>query len=343
MRRAIQLGKNGLALAAPNPSVGCILVVNEKIIGEGFTSPFGGPHAEVNAINAVKNKSLLIKATLYVTLEPCSHFGKTPPCVDLIMKHDIPRVVIGLLDPNPKVAGNGIKALKASGCEVVSGVLAVECTRLHKRFLSHYQKKRPYITLKWAESLDGYIAPKKEARAKNPTPFWITNRYSRQYVHRWRSEEMAILVGTHTVLEDNPKLTVRDWVGPAPIRILFDRHGKIPSDHHVLDGSVRTIIFTENPPTQKGPKDTVFKELDFSKPLAQQICTHLYQHNIHSVLVEGGSKTLETFIDAGLWDEAFIFKGVSIFKNGIKAPTLAGERISTQSVLKDTLIHLRND
>ncbi len=343
MRRAIQLGKNGLALAAPNPSVGCVLVVNETIIGEGFTSPFGGPHAEVNAINAVKDKSLFTKATLYVTLEPCSHFGKTPPCVNLIIKHGIPRVVIGVLDPNPKVAGNGIKVLKASGCEVVSGVLAADCTSLHKRFLTYYQKQRPYITLKWAESLDGYIAPKKEARSKNPTPFWITNRYSRQYVHRWRSEEMAILVGTNTILEDNPKLTVRDWVGPPPIRILLDRYGKTPSDQHVLDGSIGTIVLTEKPHAKKVPKDTVFEVLDFSKPLAQQICNHLYLSNIHSVLVEGGSKTLETFIDADLWDEALIFKGVSIFKNGIKAPALSGECISTQSVLNDTLIHLRND
>ena len=207
----------------------------------------------------------------------------------------------------------------------------------------YHQKRRPYITLKWAESLDGYVAPKKEARAKSPTPFWITNRYSRQYVHRLRGEEMAILVGTNTVLEDNPKLTVRDWAGPHPRRIVLDRHGKIPSNHHVLDGSIHTIILTENTPTQKAPKHTVYEVLDFSKPLAQQICTILFRHNIHSVLVEGGSKTLETFIDDGLWDEAFIFKGVSIFKNGVKAPSISGEHISNQSVLNDTLIHLRND
>ncbi len=343
MLRAIQLGKYGLALAAPNPSVGCVLMVENRVIGEGFTSPFGGPHAEVNAINAVKDKSQLAKATLYVTLEPCSHFGKTPPCADLILQCGIPKVVIGLLDPNPKVSGRGIQRLQDSGCEVVTGVLKNECRALHKRFLTFHEKKRPFITLKWAESLDGWIAPEKTAREKDPAPFWITNTYSRQLVHRLRGQEMAILVGTHTVLEDNPSLTVRDWSGPNPIRIALDRQGKIPPHYHIMDGSTRTIILTEKKTAQPTPKHTVVEVLDFSREITVQISTLLFEHNIQSVLIEGGGKTLQAFIDTHLWDEALIFKGNAVLKKGIKAPFISGRTVSTRKILNDTLIHLSND
>ena len=204
--RCIEIAQNGLGTTAPNPMVGAVIVHENKIMGEGFTSPFGGPHAEVNAINSVADKSLLPQSTIYVTLEPCSHFGKTPPCADLIVKHKIPRVVIGLLDPHDKVAGKGVKKLMDAGCEVTVGVLEKECREHHKRFLTFQEKKRPFIILKWAETADGFIAPEKTLRSQNKEPYWITNTYSRQLVHKWRTEEQAILVGTNTVLDDNPKL-----------------------------------------------------------------------------------------------------------------------------------------
>ena len=210
IKRCIEIAKNGLGLTAPNPMVGSVIVHNNKIIGEGYTSAYGGNHAEVNAINSVKHKELLKDATLYVSLEPCSHFGKTPPCSDLIVKHQIPNVVIGCMDDNVQVAGKGIAKLKAAGCNVTVGVLETKCKQHHKRFFTFHNKKRPYIILKWAETADGFIAPKTKNEKK---PVWITNTYSRQVVHKWRAEEQAILVGTNTVLEDNPSLTVRDWTG----------------------------------------------------------------------------------------------------------------------------------
>ena len=230
IRRCIQIGSNGLGTAQPNPMVGAVIVYNNRIIGEGYTSPYGGSHAEVNAINSVHDISLLSESTLYVTLEPCSHFGKTPPCSDLIIKHQIPRVVIGCIDDNPEVAGRGVKKLRDSGCEVILGILEEDCKNHHKRFFTFHNKKRPYIILKWAESGDGYIAPKTK---KEKQPVWITNAYSRQLVHRWRSEEHAILVGTTTVMEDNPSLTVSDWKGPNPIIVVLDRSKKLVVEYAV--------------------------------------------------------------------------------------------------------------
>ncbi len=220
MLRCIQIAKNGLGTTAPNPMVGAVIVNENRIIGEGFTSAFGGSHAEVNAIRSVQDKSLLKSSTLYVTLEPCSHYGKTPPCADLIIKMGLKKVVIGLIDPHEKVAGNGIKKLEASGCIVQVGILQKECAEHHKRFLTFYTKKRPYIILKWAETADGFIAPEPSQREIDKKPFWITNTTSRQLVHKWRSEEPGILVGNNTVLADNPKLNLRDWKGHAPTRIV---------------------------------------------------------------------------------------------------------------------------
>jgi len=343
MTRAIQVAKNGLGSAAPNPAVGAVLVHNEKIIGEGYTSPYGGPHAEVNAIQSVTDDALLREATLYVTLEPCSHFGKTPPCADLIVKNEIPKVVIGLLDPHEKVAGKGIQKLKDAGCEVVIGVLEKECREHHKRFITFHEKKKPYIILKWAETLDGFIAPTKEKRNENPAPFWITNSYSRQMVHQWRAEEQAILVGTNTVLEDNPKLDIRKWEGQNPFRIVLDRELKIKSDYHVLDGSTPTLILTAVTDTSKYLKGIEYDLIDFSQDLAQQICAILWKRNLTSLLIEGGSKTLQTFIDNDLWDEARVFIGETSFTKGTKAPELTGSCISTKKVGTDNLNTYRND
>lgn len=343
MLRCLEIAKNGLGTTAPNPMVGAVIVHEDKIIGEGFTSPYGGPHAEVNAINSVADKELLKHATIYVTLEPCSHHGKTPPCADLIAKHGIPRVVIGLIDPHTKVAGKGIEKLKNAGSNVITGCLEKECREHHRRFLTFQEKKRPYIILKWAQTADGFIAPKKEERATNPEPYWITGPYSRQLVHKWRSEEQSILVGTNTVLEDNPKLDVRLYTGKNPIRIVLDRKLKISADYNILDGSIPTLVLTDMVDTPLQKENAAYRQIDFKGDIAQQICEVLHKENITSVLIEGGTQTLQTFINSGLWDEARIFTGDSQFKTGILAPELKGKIISTKSIDKDTLKIYGND
>lgn len=327
IQRCIDIGTYGLGTTAPNPMVGAIIVYNGKIIGEGYTSAFGGHHAEVNAINAVKHKALLDKSTLYVTLEPCSHFGKTPPCSDLIIQHEIPKVVIGCVDDNPQVAGKGIAKLKAAGCQVTVGILENECKVHHKRFFTFHNKKRPYVILKWAETFDGFIAPETKQTKK---PVWITNEFSRQLVHKWRAEEQAILVGTTTVLEDNPSLTVRNWSGKHPIRIVINRASKLSKDYSVFNNNSETCIISEN-------------EINFNKPLAQEICKFLYSKDINSVIIEGGAQTLQTFIDENLWDEARVFKGKCEFKTGIKAPNFSGTLISETTIMEDTLLRYANN
>jgi len=312
--RCIDIAKNGLGTTAPNPMVGCIIVHNQKIIGEGFTSPYGSSHAEVNAINSVKDKSLLKEATLYVTLEPCSHFGKTPPCSHFIIEHGIPNVVIGCIDDNEKVAGQGITKLKKASCNVTVGVLEKECKEHHKRFFTFHNKKRPYIILKWAETADGFIAP---VHKKDKKPVWITNSYSRQLVHKWRAEEQAILVGTNTVIEDNPSLTTRDWKGKHSIRVVLDKNDNLSKDFNVFNDEAETIVIKET--------------------TAEAICNKLFQANINSVIIEGGVKTLQLFIDANIWDEVRVFTGKSIFKEGVKAPLLSGSKISEERIIDDTL------
>lgn len=341
--RCIEIAKNGLGTTAPNPMVGAVLVHNDYIIGEGFTSPYGGPHAEVNAIQSVTNKELLKKATLYVTLEPCSHHGKTPPCVNLIIKSKISKVVIGTLDPHEKVAGQGIQKLRDAGCEVTVGVLEKECQEHHKRFLCFHQKKRPYIILKWGETFDGFIAPLDEIRIKNPEPYWITNTYSRQLVHQWRAQEQAILVGTNTVLKDNPKLDVRHWTGKNPLRIVLDKDLKIDTSYHVLDGSCTTLLLTEIIDTSHYKNDIDYEGIDFSKDVALQICNLLFKKNITSIIIEGGSKTLQTFINANLWDEARVFTGNNSFNEGLKAPKINGNLIASKKIEQDTLNTYMND
>jgi diaminohydroxyphosphoribosylaminopyrimidine deaminase/5-amino-6-(5-phosphoribosylamino)uracil reductase len=321
IKRCLHIAKNGLGNTRPNPMVGAVVVYNNRIIGEGFTSAYGGNHAEVNAINSVTDQSLLNKSTLYVTLEPCSHFGKTPPCSDLIVKHKIPEVVIGCIDDNPEVAGKGIAKLKASGCTVTVGVLEAECKEHHKRFFTFHNKRRPYIILKWAETKDGFIAPITKNEQK---PVWITNSYSRQLVHKWRTEEQAILVGTNTVIEDNPSLTVRDWAGENPIRIILDRESKLNSDLNVFNDAAETLSITN-------------LDIDFKKPIAIQIADILFKKNINSIIIEGGSQTLQTFINENLWDEARVFMGDVEFKKGIKAPRLEGKLLSESRIKNDLL------
>jgi diaminohydroxyphosphoribosylaminopyrimidine deaminase/5-amino-6-(5-phosphoribosylamino)uracil reductase len=338
IQRCIELAKNGLGTTYPNPMVGSVIVHNDVIIGEGWHKKAGEPHAEVNAINSVKDKSLLQKATIYVSLEPCSHFGKTPPCCDLIIKNKIPNVIIGSVDPNIKVAGNGIKKLIEAGANVTVGVLETECYDLNKRFFTFHQKKRPYIILKWAETKDGFIAPIEKLEQK---PVWITNPYSRQLVHKWRTEEQSILVGTQTVIDDNPKLNARDWYGNNPIRLVIDQNNRITKNSHIFDNQTKTIIFSKIK-TEIAEENTIFEVIDFEQNIAQQIIVILYKYQIQSVIIEGGKQTLQTFIDANLWDEARIFIGNSRFNIGTKAPKLLLKNFERHIIDTDELLISKN-
>lgn len=343
IKRCLDIAKNGLGSTRPNPMVGSVIVHNQKIIGEGFTSKYGGNHAEVNAINSVKDKSLLKASTIYVTLEPCSHYGKTPPCSDLIIKHNIPKVVIGCVDDFEKVAGQGIKRLQDSGAEVIVGVLENECHEHHKRFFTFHNKKRPYIILKWAESADGFIAPKTKNEQK---PVWITNTYSRQLVHKWRAEEQAILVGTATAIADNPSLTTRDFVGKNPTRIVLDRKGKLSNTLALFNAEAETIVICESTENKTTKHSNITHETihwDSKSEIAQQIVSILYKNNINSVIIEGGAQTLQTFIDENLWDEARVFTGENQFKTGTKAPQFSATIISTKHILTDILKIYTND
>ena len=339
MTRCIQLAKNGLGTTYPNPLVGSVIVYKDTIIGEGWHYKAGDPHAEVNAIRSVYNTSLLKKATIYVSLEPCSHYGKTPPCADLIIESGIKKVVIGSLDPNPKVAGRGVKKLMEAGCDVVVGILEKECDDLNKRFFTFHQKKRPYIFLKWAQTTDGFISPKTETR-KETKPVWITNEYSRQLVHKMRAEEAAILVGTNTALQDNPSLTVRDWSGNNPVRLVIDKNLIIPNDFSILDGQTRTLVFNQMENSENG--NTRFLKLDFSEEIIPQILKVAYKEGLQSIIIEGGAKTLQSFIDLNLWDEAYVFSGKTSFGEGVKSPSFQGQLILEEKIKEDTLQIFKN-
>lgn len=339
IKRCIELAQNGLGTTYPNPMVGSVIVYEDKIIGEGWHKKAGEPHAEVNAVKSVKDKSLLKKATIYVSLEPCSHFGKTPPCCDLIIANEIPNVVVGTVDPNEKVAGRGILKLIEAGANVTVGVLEEECNELNKRFFTFHQKKRPYIILKWAESQDGFLAPEKEIDQARQ-PIWITNQYSRQLVHKWRTEEQAILVGTQTVVDDNPKLNARDWNGNNPVRVVIDQNNRIDENSFIFDDSVKTFIFSKE--SKRSKENTQFEVIDFDKNSIPQILDVLYQNQIQSIIIEGGRQTLQSFIDENLWDEARIFVGKTSFLNGTKAPIITRKNNTKTNILSDELIQIRN-
>lgn len=335
IRRCIDLALNGQGKTKTNPMVGCVIVHNHKVIGEGFHEYYGGPHAEVNAINSVKDQTLLAQSTLYVSLEPCAHMGKTPPCSDLIVSKKIPKVVIGSRDPFSLVAGKGIEKLLKANIEVVEGVLENECMSINNRFFTSHSKKRPYVILKWAESADGFLDI--ERNEQTPVgPNWISNPISRMLVHKWRSEENAILVGTNTVEIDNPSLTTRLWPGASPIRVVIDRQNRLTRDRSVFSDEAPTIVFTENPTPSENNIEQI--KIDFSHSIIESILTKLWERNIQSVIIEGGKKVLQSFIDSGLWDEARVFQGSKVFNRGLKAPTINGIEFSTHLILDDRLL-----
>ncbi|HXD92656.1 MAG TPA: bifunctional diaminohydroxyphosphoribosylaminopyrimidine deaminase/5-amino-6-(5-phosphoribosylamino)uracil reductase RibD [Bacteroidia bacterium] len=332
MQRCLELAAKGLGSVAPNPMVGCVIVHNNVIIGEGYHQKYGEAHAEVNAIASVVNKNLLAESTVYVNLEPCSHYGKTPPCSDLLIEHKIKRVVVACLDTNPLVAGKGIEKLRNAGIEVFTGVLEKEAYELNKRFFTYHEKKRPYIILKWAQTKDNFISKFPPfIREEN----WITNNESKKLVHTWRAQEQAILVGTTTALLDNPALTVRLTEGKSPIRILIDKELKVPFINPIFSNAAETIVITEK--KEVSVNNVTYHQIDFTKEITPQILNYLYDKKVTSVIIEGGRHTLQSFIDRGLWDEARIFTGNKYFQSGIKAPVINKSKSNSQMIGDDEL------
>lgn len=320
MQRCIELASKTMGCASPNPMVGSVIVYNNKIIGEGYHEKYGSHHAEVNAINSIKDKSLLSKSTLYVNLEPCAHFGKTPPCSDLIIQNKIPEVVIGCVDTFSEVSGKGIERMRSVGIDVKVGVLENESRELNKRFFTFHEKKRPYIILKWAESKDGFIAPKNQTK-----PFWMTSSESKKLAHKWRAEEDAILVGRITAEKDNPSLTVREVEGSNPIRIIIDKDLKLSADFNLFNNDAKTIVFNQLKSEENNSNNYI--KINFHN-LTKNILQELHKQNIQSIIIEGGTKTLQSFIDKNLWDEARIFTTKKTLTEGVKPPTIEGEIIS---------------
>ncbi len=336
MMRCLDLAQMAKGNTAPNPMVGSVIVHNGLIIGEGFHQKKGEPHAEVNAIVNVQDKSLLPASTMYVSLEPCSHHGKTPPCTDTIIRHQIPRVVIGVKDPNPLVNGKGIKILEKNGINVISGIKENQCKKLNKRFFTYNLFSRPYIILKWAQTKDGFIDYNRPAYTpKEPT--WITNEIDRALVHKWRSEEASILAGTNTADKDNPKLNTRDWAGNDPLRMVIDRQLRLPGHLSIFDQTIPTIIFNNKKEEKKANQEYV--KLNFNENIPSQISTFLYNRKIQSMIVEGGQQLINSFIHQGLWDEARVFTGNVFFHEGIKAPRIHGE-IVTRDILHDSELNI---
>lgn len=334
MERCLELATNGMGYVAPNPMVGSVIVCNDRIIGEGFHQKYGMSHAEVNAIHSVKDHSLLKDSTLYVNLEPCAHMGKTPPCSDLIIGKKIPRVVIGISDPNSLVAGKGIEKLRKSGVEVTDQILPVQCRELNKRFFTYHQKKKPYIILKWAQTSDGFMdVIRKSGDAVGVN--WISNSTSRKLVHKWRSEEQAIMTGTNTIIYDDPALTVRLWKGNSPLRIIIDRNLRIPRSAKVLNHEVPTIIFNDS--ITKTEENTEYIRLKNKTDAIKQILDEMYRREILSVIVEGGKRLLESFLENEVWDEARVLIGKKKFSSGLKAPEIQTLPVNIEQILDDNL------
>lgn len=323
MQRCLEIAEMGMAEVSPNPMVGCVIVHDDIIIGEGYHQKFGEAHAEVNAVHAVFSNypdtaaSLLSRSTAYVSLEPCAHFGKTPPCADLLIKHRVKKVVIGNTDPFPDVNGKGITKLREAGIDVISGILKDKCTELNRRFFTRVEQQRPYIVLKWAETANGYFAP------KNTLQEWISGPLAKKLVHKWRTEEDAVLIGKYTAIYDNPQLTTREWQGKNPIRIVVDKNLQVPATHHIYNDASKTLVFNEVKTVVENNIHYIQME-DMQYYLPQKIAFQLYLMDIQSVIIEGGANLLSQFIKAGLWDEARVFNSATSWQEGIEAPAIHG-------------------
>lgn len=334
MNRCLQLAKLGIGYVAPNPMVGAVLVYSERIIGEGYHHQYGEPHAEVHCIKSVADadEHLISQSTLYINLEPCTHFGKTPPCTDLILKKKIPRVVIGCSDPFEKVNGKGVEKLRKAGVEVDSGILENECKKLNKRFFLFHIQKRPYIILKWAQTANGFIAGEEER-------LLISGDYANCIVHKWRSEEASIMIGTNTAMMDDPSLTTRLWKGNNPVRLILDKHLRLPKSLKVFDKTVKTIVF--NTVQEEKYENILLYKIEDNENVIQQICNVLYDLHIQSVLVEGGRKLLQSFINEGLYDEVRIIKNNSMLvEKGLTAPVIPNMVLQQQFTLLNDEINI---
>lgn len=340
MRRCLELAGKAEGMTYPNPLVGSVIVNNGKIIGEGYHLKAGEAHAEVNAINSVKDRNLLKRSVLYVNLEPCSHSGKTPPCTDMIISSGISQVVVGTIDTSEKVSGKGIRNLRNAGCEVTTGVLEEECRWINRRFFCYNEKKRPYIILKWAQSADGYIDMLR--KDENPgNGAWITGKSERVLVHRWRASEQAILAGAGTVRKDNPQLNVRYWTGNDPVRLILSSSGKLDDNTVLLNINGTNIVFTHGDITKK--INGLKVKLNNNETSARQVTEFLYNEGIQSVIIEGGREVLNHFISAGFWDEARIFYGKDKFNDGIMAPKIYGKQVSGMVFSRSTLKIITNE
>jgi diaminohydroxyphosphoribosylaminopyrimidine deaminase/5-amino-6-(5-phosphoribosylamino)uracil reductase len=319
MGRCLELAGKGAGHVAPNPMVGAVVVHSDRIIGEGYHKEYGGPHAEVNAIHSVNNQQLLKDATLYVNLEPCSHYGKTPPCSKLIIEKGIRNIIIGTTDPNKLVAGKGIDMLRKAGCRVETGILHDECLKLNRFYYTFHEKNRPYIILKWAQTADGFIDRLRKEDGARPIE-WITGEAERMLVHKWRSEVQSVMTGSGTVLADDPRLTVREWPGKNPVRIIPDRRARLPMTMQVFNDDADTLLFT----TRAGEDREHLRYIALGSVQAPltEILTCLFLEGIQSLMVEGGAILLNSFFDSGLWDEARVFTGTVSYGSGIKAPIM---------------------
>jgi diaminohydroxyphosphoribosylaminopyrimidine deaminase/5-amino-6-(5-phosphoribosylamino)uracil reductase len=335
MRRCIDLALKGISEVAPNPMVGCVIVHKGKIIGEGYHETYGQAHAEVNAIDQVNDKELLKQSKLYVSLEPCTHKGKTKPCTDLILKHEIPEVIIGVKDPNPKVSGKGIDKLKKAGIKVKVKVLENLCLEVNKRFFTFFQKQRPYVILKWAQTRDGYLDKIRNDEEQKIN--WISAPETQTIVHKWRSEEQSILVGRNTIINDNPSLTVREYGGKNPIRIVIDSQIQISGALNIYSEEAPTIVFNR----LKNEKTNNIEYIKINETSTKNILDELYKRGIQSVFVEGGSRTLQYFIIDNAWDEARVIVGQNTFNEGYKAPVINRIPIHSRAFGKDTIHYFK--
>jgi diaminohydroxyphosphoribosylaminopyrimidine deaminase / 5-amino-6-(5-phosphoribosylamino)uracil reductase len=334
MQRALNLARLSIGSVAPNPMVGCVIVQNNIIIGEGFHQKYGGPHAEVMAVAAVKNKALIAGATVYVNLEPCAHFGKTPPCADLLIENKVAQVIISNTDPNPLVAGKGIEKLQKAGIEVVVGILEKEGLALNKRFFTFFEKRRPFIILKWAQTNDGYIAE------KNGQPIQISNPFSTKIVHKMRAENAAIMVGTTTIFNDNPSLTTRNWTGSNPIRVLIDKQLRFKQHLNIFNSEAETLIYNLHGDGKVGQAEYI--KLPEDEAFLQNLLQNLFLRNVNSIMVEGGTKLLEAFINMNLWDEAKVIVSPKKINSGIKGPAFDFSKGDVEYLETDKIYSVKN-